>query len=152
VNVLVLGYGNRNRNDDGVGWVVAEAVERLALPGVECLTAHQLEVDFAETITGYEAVIFVDASIPDSRQAVHREVVKPRFDGHAVAHYFTPGDVLALCKTLYDREPHAILFSIRGHDFHFGTTLSPATAAAADDVVRQILKLIPKLQRHVIHA
>ena len=54
----------------------------------------------------------------------------------------TPADVLSLCKTLHGREPRAILFSIRGRDFDFGTTLSPEVEQAAREVVKQIVEII----------
>ena len=84
----------------------------------------------------------MDAAIPEAPKAIQRTVVTPNFQSHAVAHYLTPADVLSLCKTLYDREPKAVLFSIRGCDFNFGTTLSPEVEEAARDVVRQIAELV----------
>jgi hydrogenase maturation protease len=113
------------------------------LPGVTFELAHQLEVDFAETVRDYDRVFFVDAAIPESPAPWQRWDVVPGFQSHAVAHFMTPADILGLCRTLYGRTPQGVLFSIRGHDFNFGTTLSPATRQAADEVVRQILKEIP---------
>ena len=142
MKILILGYGNRSRRDDGVGWFVLEQLAALDLPGVELETAHQLEVEAAETISRYDAVIFVDAAIPEAPEAIQRSVVTPNFQSHAVAHYLTPADVLSLCKTLYQREPKAVLFSIRGHDFNFGTTLTPEVEQAARGVVKQIAELV----------
>jgi len=59
-----------------------------------------------------------------------------------VAHYLTPSDLLALAQTLFGRAPRGVLFSIRGSDFNFGTTLSPATERAAGEVVSQIEGLL----------
>jgi hydrogenase maturation protease len=142
MKTLVLGYGNRSRNDDGAGWSVLERLQELRLPNVELLTSHQLDVDHAELITGFDEVIFVDAAIPQSPQPITLTVVQPCFRSHAVAHYLTPGDLLALAQTLFGRAPRAILFSIRGSDFNFGTTLSAATERAAHDVVHQIKDLL----------
>ncbi len=142
MKTLVLGYGNRSRTDDGVGWFVLERLQELGLTNVELLTSHQLDVDHAELITGFDEVIFVDAAIPQSPQAIALTVVQPCFRSHAVAHYLTPGDLLALAQTLFGRAPRGILFSIRGADFNFGTTLSPAIERAALDVVRQIEDLL----------
>jgi len=147
MKILIIGYGNDSRNDDGAGWRVLERLEDLRLRGVELLTAHQLEVDVAETIRDYDTVIFVDAAIPESPHAVIRSVVKPDLQSHAVAHYLTPADVLALCRTLYGVEPKGMLYSIRGHDFNFGETLSPETALGVDEVVREIRQLVAILQR-----
>jgi hydrogenase maturation protease len=142
VKTLILGYGNQSRRDDGVGWFVIEQLAALNLPGVELETAQQLEIEIAETISRYDAVIFVDAATLEAPEAVRRTVVTPGFQGHAVAHYLTPADVLSLCQMLYHREPKAVLFSIRGRDFNFGTTLSPEVEQAARDVVKQIVELL----------
>jgi hydrogenase maturation protease len=142
VKTLIIGYGNRSRRDDGVGWFILEQLDALNLPGVELETSQQLEVEAAETIRRFDAVIFVDAAIPEAPEPIQRTVVTPNFQSHAVAHYLTPADVLSLCKTLYNREPRAVLFSIRGRDFNFGTTLSPEVEAAAREVVKQIAEII----------
>lgn len=147
MKTLVLGYGNCSRTDDGVGCFVVERLQELALQNVGLLTAHQLEVDHAELISRFETVVFVDAAVPQSPLPISRTIVKPQFGSHAVAHYLTPGDLLGLSDMLFGRTPQAVLFSIRGTDFNFGTTLSPATEHAARDVVRQIQQLLPMLQR-----
>jgi len=147
MRTLIIGYGNRSRADDAVGWFVVEQLERLRLPGVELLTSHQLEVDHAELVSQFDTVIFVDAASPESPQQIARAVVRPKYQSHAVAHYLTPADVLALSEMVFGRAPLGILFSIRGLDFNFGTTLSPETEQAARDVVRQIHTLILKLER-----
>jgi hydrogenase maturation protease len=152
MKILAIGYGNPSRNDDGVGWVVIEQLKKLALPDVELMTAHQLEVEMTDTIQHFDAVIFVDAATPRGSQAVGRTVVQPRFEHHAVAHFLTPADLIALCQTLYGRRPHAILFSIRGHNFNFGSLLSSATEHAARDVVRQIMQLIPMLRQYEVRS
>jgi hydrogenase maturation protease len=138
VSTLIIGYGNPSRRDDGVGWFVLEQLAALKLPGAELETTHQLEVEAAETISRYDAVIFVDAAIPEAPAAIQRSEVTPNFRSHAVAHYLTPADVLSLCQTLYHREPKAVLYSIRGKDFNFGTTLTPEVERAARKVVKQI--------------
>ena len=142
MRMLILGYGNQSRRDDGVGWFVLEQLAALNLPGVELETSQQLEIEASETISRFNAVIFVDAAIPEAPEAIQRSVVTPNFQSHAVAHYLTPADVLSLCKTLYQREPKAVLFSIRGRDFNFGTTLTPEVEQAAREVVKQIVEII----------
>ncbi len=136
---LIIGYGNDSRNDDGAGWFVVKELSKLGLPGVTLETAHQLEVDHADVIRDYDEVLFVDAAIPESPEPWWTEEVDPGFRSHAVAHFMTPGDVLGLCRALYGKAPRGRLFSIRGHDFNFGTKLSPETREAAMEVVREIV-------------
>jgi hydrogenase maturation protease len=143
MKTLVIGYGNNSRKDDGVGWFVIQQLAASDLPaGVELETAHQLEVELSETLTGYDRVIFVDAAIPEAPERIMRTEVTPQFQSHAVAHYLTPPDVLSLCKTLYGRQPEAWLFSIRGDDFNFGEELTPAVEAAGREVAGQIAALL----------
>jgi hydrogenase maturation protease len=138
MKTLVIGYGNDSRRDDGVGRYVVEQLAQRGLPGVELQTAHQLDVELAEMVTRFDRVFFVDAAIPEAPVAIQRTTVTPTFQSHAVAHYLTPPDVLSLSETLYGHVPSAILFSIRGRDFNFGTELSPEVAMAGQEVVEQI--------------
>lgn len=142
MKTLVIGYGNNSRRDDGVGWFVIEQLATRELPGVELRTAHQLEVELAEELTDFQRVVFVDAAIPEAPLAVQRSDVVPNFQSHAVAHYLTPADVLSLCESLYDHHLEATFFSIRGQDFNFGMTMSPAVQLAAGAVVNQIAELL----------
>jgi hydrogenase maturation protease len=144
MKTLVIGYGNDSRNDDGVGWFVIAELAKRNLPGVVLETAHQLEVDFAETVRDYHHIIFVDAAIPESSAPWWSAPVTPGFQSHAVAHFMTPGDILGLCQTLFGTAPTGTLFSIRGHDFNFGMDLSPETRQSAAQVVDQIVALVAK--------
>jgi len=144
MKTLIIGYGNDSRNDDGVGWFVVAELAKRNLPDVTLETAHQLEVDFAETVCDYDRVIFVDAAIPESSAAWWTATVSPGFQSHAVAHFMAPGDVLGLCQTLYNRAPSGVAFCIRGYDFNFGTSLSTETRLAADEVIRHITALVAK--------
>lgn len=146
MKILVLGFGNRGRNDDGAGWFVIEQLQEKKLAGVELETSHQLEVDMAETITHYDYVIFVDAAMPKGLPVTSRSVVKPRLQSHAVAHYLTPSDLLAMSSSLYGSEPGGMLFSVPGQDFNFGTELTESTKRAALGVVREITELIALLR------
>ena len=140
MKILVIGYGNQSRQDDGAGWLVIERLTALGLPDVELQVAHQLEVDVAETVSRFDLVIFVDAAVSDVPLAVTRTVVRPNPEFRAVSHSMAPAEVLALCRTLYGKEPQGMLFSIRGEDFGFGMTVSPAVEDAANEVVRMIVK------------
>ncbi len=139
MNTLVIGYGNDSRRDDGIGWFVADELAKRRLPNVVVQTMHQLEVELAEQLTGFGRVIFIDASVPESPDAIRCSRVEPNFESHAVAHYLTPPDVLSLCRTLYGHDLEAILFSIRGDDFDFGMFLTPRVEQAGREVVEQIV-------------
>ncbi len=150
MKTLILGYGNCSRRDDGVGWFVVERLQQAQLPDVELLTSHQLEVDQAEVISHFDYVIFVDAAVPQSPKPIAETVIQPKFQSHAVAHFLTPSDLASLSDTLYGRVPRALLFSIRGTDFGFGTGLSAATEGWALEAVSRIERLVADLQHRPV--
>lgn len=142
MKTLIIGYGNCSRRDDGVGWYVVDRLRQCGLEPAELMTAHQLEVELADMIRHYDVVIFVDAATRDAPRAIERRQVHPQYQSHAVAHYLTPFDLLALSQTLYHAAPRGLLFSIRGEDFDFGETLSPTVRECADKVVTEICQLV----------
>lgn len=140
--ILVLGYGNPDRNDDGAGWAVVAALRADPPPGVALETAQQLEVEMAERIAELDCAVFVDAATPDLPEPLVVEEISAAWRPHATTHHLAPGDLLALAETLYGKRPRAVLVKLRGGDFNFGARLSPETRAAADEAARRIRALV----------
>ena len=69
-DLLVIGYGNDLRSDDGAGRAVAEMVSDLDLPGVEVRTMSQLTPELSLAITGRAKVVFVDADVDATEVAM----------------------------------------------------------------------------------
>ena len=59
--ILVIGYGNELRGDDGIGPRVAEAVAARNHPGVRVRIVCQLVPELAAELAEARTVIFVDA-------------------------------------------------------------------------------------------
>lgn len=130
--LLVIGYGNPGRQDDGLGPAFADAVMALGLPGVEVDTDYQLNVEDAAAAAASECVLFVDAdSTGPAPFSVRR--LAPAADGASFStHSVRPEAVLALAKDLFGAEPETWLLGIRGYEFNeFGEGLS---AGAADNL------------------
>ena len=83
--LLVIGYGNTLRGDDGVGPRVAEAVAAMALPGVRTLGCHQLAPEHAEAISRADRVVFVDAAV-DAAKKVQFRRLEPNGASQLMAH------------------------------------------------------------------
>jgi len=64
--ILVIGYGNSLRSDDGAGCRVADIVASWDLPYVRSLTVHQLTPELAEPIAQSDLTIFVDACVSNN--------------------------------------------------------------------------------------
>ena len=72
--LLIIGYGNTLRRDDGVGPRVAEAVGKMNLPGVRTLICQQLSPEHADPVSQADIVIFVDAAVDAPREVQLREL------------------------------------------------------------------------------
>ena len=115
-NVLLIGYGNPGRQDDGLGPAVASAMEKLSLTGVTVDANYQLTVEDAEAVSRHRVVIFADAdargSEPFSFRAIH-----PRAGLSFSSHSLEPAAVLAMARELFGAEPEGYLLGIRGYRF-----------------------------------
>ena len=60
--VLVLGYGNPGRQDDGLGPAAAAEIGKLDWPGVTACDNYQLVIEDAVEIAEHDVVWFVDAA------------------------------------------------------------------------------------------
>jgi hydrogenase maturation protease len=137
--VLIIGYGNTLRSDDGVGAHVAREVEAKGWPGVRAIASAQLTPELAADVAQAQQVIFVDADAVGEPHGVR--VVELWADANAVGpmtHHATPRGVLALAAALYDRCPPAFLVSIPGVNFALGEGLSPIAAQGAEMALRLI--------------
>ncbi len=122
--LLVIGYGNTLRSDDGVGPRVAEAVAALNLPGVGTLTCQQLSPEHADPISQAAAVVFVDAAVA-APEAVQLRPIEPGATTQLMAHSADPRTMLALARHVFGHAPRAWWLTIPAVNLEFSETLSP---------------------------
>jgi hydrogenase maturation protease len=150
--VLLIGYGNPDREDDGVAWHILRAIT-LKL-GLECPESYedefpespwidfafhlQLTPEMAEEISTYDHVCFVDAHTGSIPEPVRLIQVESEFQASPFTHHLTPQSLLSMCETIYRRKPDAALLSVLGHRFLFSRQLSEETA----ELVPQAVALI----------
>jgi hydrogenase maturation protease len=126
--ILVIGYGNPGRQDDGLGPAVAAEIEALRWPDLDAYDDYQLNIEDAVDVAAHDIVWFVDAAKTGPAPFAVRDVV-PAAGIEFTSHMMRPEAVLSIARRLYDSTPRAFLLAIRGYSFEFVEALSPPAAA-----------------------
>jgi hydrogenase maturation protease len=146
--VLIVAYGNPMRCDDGLAWRAADELEKkFSSPDVEVLRTHQLAPELAETVSGVEAVIFVDAATAGNGQPgeVRSSPIDLPEGAPHFSHQLFPGSVIALARQLYAATPLAFSVTLTGECFDHGELLSPVVVAALPALVARVAALVQQL-------
>ena len=135
--LLVIGYGNTVRSDDGVGPRLAETVGTLRLPHVRTMICQQLSPEHSGLVSQAQTVVFVDASVDEP----HEVQLRPLEAGHSsqlMAHAADPRTVLALARDVFGHVPEAWWLTIPAVNLEFSEELSPATEAGFHEGLRRL--------------
>ncbi|CAK8721382.1 Hydrogenase maturation protease [Candidatus Electronema halotolerans] len=141
-SILIYGFGNPGREDDGAGVALAEQVRAAALPGVTVDSNYQLNIEDALLLREHDLVVFADAS----RNAVGQfrfSRLEPAASVSFTTHAMPPESVLALCLQLYQTVPPVYLLEIGGAAYNLREGLSAAgveNTAAAGTFVLELLR------------
>jgi hydrogenase maturation protease len=148
----MIGYGNPDREDDGVAWHILRAlIVKLGLPAPDSYEDEfplndqldfafylQLTPEMAEEIAAYERVCFVDAHTGNIPEPVRMIPVESEFQRSPFTHHLTAQSLVSMCATLYQKRPEAVLLSVRGFRFLFTRELSAETTALVPEAVELI--------------
>ncbi len=120
MKVLVYGYGNPGRRDDGLGPALVQMVEKWIesekIDHVSVDSNYQLNIEDAYEIRDYDTVIFADATVEDIKDFKLSRVEpsdKTTFTMHAVS----PSFILDLSQKINDHSPDVFLLHIKGYEF-----------------------------------
>lgn len=133
--MLVIGYGNPGRMDDGLGPAFAERIAAAGLPGVEVQQDYQLTVEHALALVATDRVVFADALI-GSGGPFDFKVVKPAEQGDFSSHSLSPETLMGLVATLYGAAPEAHVMGIAGVEF--GKVKEGLSPRASDNLDRAV--------------
>lgn len=151
--LLILGYGNPLRSDDGLGWRAAENLaEKFASAEVEIRTCHQLVPELADALSRVETAFFIDAACDGEPGEVKCAPVIPQGETPSFSHQLTPAAVLDWARHLYGRYPRAFALSVCGQRFDLGENLSPAVAASLPRLVALVGQIAGQLSSFPIPA
>jgi hydrogenase maturation protease len=155
--VLVVGYGNSLRSDDGVGHAVAD---RLAadprLRGAEVRTQHQLTPELALDASRASLLVLIDAAddVPPGDVAI-RDLAPGSRGGNAgvragrsgeggppFTHNVDPVSVVTLAAELWGSAPRTVLVGIGPSSLELGDRLTPVASAAVPVAVETVVAAV----------
>jgi hydrogenase maturation protease len=144
--ILVIGYGNTQRGDDGIGYRIAESlqvavrnplVEVHALP----LLPHDLILDLAEA----RAALFIDADCRLAPFTWTITEVTPAAERTVFTSHLEPPSLLSLTQWLCGRCPEAYLLRVGARYFEFDDRLSAAMLERLPELVSAAESLLSDL-------
>lgn len=147
--ILIAGIGNTLRGDDGVGPWVAEQLEKMSLPDVECRAWQQLPLELLEELQEFECAVIVDCAQSGSRVRFE-QIAAAASANPASSHHLSPEGLARLAAKLYDFNPDIWLCSIPGEQFEVSDAISPQTQSRGAEAVERIRRFI--LQERIHYA
>ncbi len=151
VKTLIVGLGNPILGDDGVGWRVAEQLNRQELPpGVEVDTLAYGGLSLMERLVGYQRAIIVDALATGKFPigSVHvfpLETLDNPFLGHmGSAHEASLQTALEMGRALGEDLPEKVtVVAVESpYVYDLSDELSPQAAEAVPEAVRAVMELL----------
>lgn len=137
--VLIIGYGNPLRRDDGFGWHVAHRLQQeLREADVEIIACHQLTPELAEPLSRARYAIFVDIAVDCPRGELSVKTIPTGVNGQKFSHHVTARSLLADTRLWYGTSPRtAYMISARARDLQFGEQLSTEMTQLVPLAVRE---------------
>jgi len=154
---LLIGYGNPDREDDGVAWHILRGVAdffNLIIPDIldedlikvdenlHFLFELQLIPEMTYDMAEYSRICFVDAHTGALENDVYIQHLDRKFQNSPLTHHMTPQTILSILEQTFNHKPEAILVSVRGYQFGFENFLSPRTKKIATDAIEKISQWI----------
>ena len=142
--VLVIGYGNVLRTDDGLGRRAAELMAgHPRLDGAEVIDCHQLTPELALDVSAADHVILIDAIHGPPAGTYTIERVEPTGSRQTpISHQVSPAGLLDLAGELYGSAPDVDLVSVGVESFEFGDRLSRTVEEALPGLIDAVVDLV----------
>jgi hydrogenase maturation protease len=143
--MLIYGYGNPGRQDDGLGVMLAEKLEKWSaengLDHIHVDTNYQLNIEDAAEIANYGVVIFADASKEDIGHFSFTRL-EPSGKSEFTMHAVSPGFILHLCNKVFNCDPETYLIHIRGQEWEFMENMTDSASKNLNMAMEYLKKFI----------
>lgn len=151
-DLLIVGVGNPERGDDGVGSAVVRQLDNFLHSYIGCKEIDVIEswgeaTSLVSTMDGWKTVVFVDAAMSGADPGTFRRIDAsegqlPADLAEVSSHGFGLAQAVELARALEALPDRCIIYAIEGKSFEAGDPLSPEVADAAKAVVAEIIQSI----------
>ena len=150
VGVLVVGYGNPLRSDDGLGWHAAERLARdPRLAGTDVRWQHQLTPELAYDFSRVRLVVLIDVSV----EQAPGEISVRRLDDTSAkveatsTHHTDPAALVALARDLWGAAPEVFIVGVGAESLEVGESLTPTVEAAIPGIADIVVRIVTGSRR-----
>ncbi len=149
--IQVIGLGNPDRGDDGVGLLVADLVRRQLPPSIQVTQLTGDLLSLLDTWRHTDIVILVDAIYSGGKVGtVHRfdlrECTFPSHLSSPSTHTVNLSQVIELARALDISPPQLLVYGIEGAVFEPGSGLSTEVNRAASTVAKAVIQEVGSLE------
>ena len=123
MRLVVLGWGNESRGDDGLGPLLLRRFAEANWPDTVAIEDFQLQIEHALDLEGAECALFIDAGKGTPAPFTFCEIAPRAGDVHTT-HALSPEAVLDVYARIKGPPPPAFVICVRGESFELGEGLS----------------------------
>ncbi len=137
--VVVIGYGNTLREDDGLGPQVAALLEgRWPTSRVAVFSVPTLTPELSAELRWAERVVFVDAATDLPALQIGESAVFPLPKGVDLVHFLDPAALLTWTQRLFDACPDAVLIAVGAQSVGLSEELTPEMRSLLPEIVARV--------------
>jgi len=148
MKTLILGLGNPILSDDGVGLIIARALER-KIAGADVVTTSLAGMHLLDIMAGYDRMFLIDAlttkgsDLGGLRKLTEGDGCLHLFSSHGINFF----DLVQLGKEMGLKMPHISgIYGIEiGDEVSFGEDLTPPLKEKIQSIIQEILTEITTL-------
>jgi hydrogenase maturation protease len=142
--ILIVGYGNTLRRDDGFGWRAAALLaEDPRLRGAHVHWQQQLTPELAVDVSNASLVVLVDVTDGEEAGTISVRRLDPTGGaGSAWTHHLEPEALIALARDLWNAAPASFVVSVGAASLEIGDHMSSAVEQALPAVVDAVVAIV----------
>ena len=150
--IALIGVGNPDCGDDGVGPRLIDQLEQTDLPEVVLLKASGETAGLIEILSEHTLVILIDAIAAQTEPGrIHRfdatsDPLPAEFFSNMSTHSMGVDEALEMARVLGEFPSRVIVFGMEGIYFEAGDTMCPQVLKKLDDLSTAIRTEIESLQ------